>query len=244
MTSCATLIVTLPSDCAADIAARITDMCRGIAGASVVLQAPETVALANVAHRGDNEKVEAMLCEGLYENATKATELGLPRITKPYEEHVTTSDFGTCPSLDTLFEKPLRNTVHGNLGADIVVLAPEAAAAGTPGHFSLHLIQLKRGKTAIGYPKSTCGPTNKGRSVYYIHKALVAIGNELATTLEKRAAGDVKRVTCHYYLVTTASVRNDAKSFLDEHRVAIVSGASAIVPLMPRRIQDAARHLL
>ena len=244
MTTIVTLIVTIPVASASDIEARIVYMCRDIPGVSVTVQQPEEVVLANVAHRGDNEKVEAMLCEGLYENATKASQLGLPLVTKPYSSSNTTGDFGTCDSLDAFLGKPLRNTVHGNLGADIVVLTQDAAGPTEAGHFSLHLIQLKRGKTTLGYPKSTCGPTNKGRSVYYIHKGLVDIGTELVTLLTERSAGDVKRVTPHYYLMTTADVRPESKAFLDKRGVTIVSGVAALVPLMPARIKDAAQRFL
>ena len=241
MAATVTLIVTLPVAEAAKLEARIIYLCRDIAGASVVCQEPEAAVLANVGHRGANEQVEAMLCEGLYENTAKASALGLPLITKPYTACDTTSDLGTREPLETLTEKPLRNTVHGNLGADMVVLTPDPAAVG---HFALHLIQLKRGTTAIGYPKSTCGPTNKGRSAYYIHKGLVDIGAELTALLKKRGKGDVLAVTCHYYLMTTAKVRNDAQAFLDERKVAVISGVDVLAPLMPKRLSHTVAELI
>jgi hypothetical protein len=235
-----TLLVTLPADAAAaaDLRARIEALCGKVPGASVVCQAPEAAALANVGHRGANEQVEAMLCEGLYENAAEARTLGLPCATQPYSESITTSDLGTCASLDTLLARPLRNTVHGNLGADIVVLTRDADDS-----VCLHLMQLKRGTTRIGYPKSTCGPTNKGRSAYYIREGLVKIGRELEALLKARPAGDVARVTCRYYLLTTADVRKNAKALFDRDHVTVIAGAAPLAALLPKRIQDAARVL-
>lgn len=239
---CVVLCVTLPNDAAAaDIRLRIEALCRPIEGASVVCLSEESAALGNVAHRGANERVEALFCEGLYENREHALKVGLPAVSQAHDACLSTRDLATCDSLSLLVGRPLRNTTHGNLGADMVILTASADASK---RFDLHLVQLKRGKTPLSYPKSTCGSSNKNRSVYYIHKGLADIGKELTAALKARTRADVEDVTCHYYLMTKAGVRPQSRVFLRERDVLIIDNAADLVALLPKRLQADATTLL
>lgn len=233
-----TFTVSVPAWGAQRLRQALDELCQTLVddNVSVTCQTAEFLALANIGHRGENELVERMLCEGLVENSKSAVSYKLPSVSRMSEAY-TTRSMATVASIDELISRPLPNPVHGNLGADIVVLKHDPAAP--PGSaFVLHLIQLKRGATAIGYPKKACGATNEGRSSYHIHAKLQRIGEELSATLRTRFELGETAITCAYHLITTATVRATSRELLAKRCVNIVEGDLAFRELMPKRVRD------
>lgn len=232
----ATFRVRVPEEHAQQVRTLLEQLCRKVPSAELTEINKESEALAHVTHRGANDTVERMLCDGLVENAVAAADTyGLPAVGRGRESY-TTASLASVASVDVLLDRPLPNTLRGNLGADIVVLRRDGT--GAPGALVADLIQLKRGTTPIGGTKSTCSPTNEGRSAYHISKKLRAMGDTLTTALTRNFQDTVTTVTCVHHLVTTAPIRPSARAFLSGKHVHVVEGLAAFKALMPEHVRD------
>jgi hypothetical protein len=228
-----TFLLTVPFEHQVRIQRLLSAMCEDFYGTAFSCQTPEKLALDNIGHRGDAEKIERLLCEGMVNNANCAKNK-LPVVTLK-ADHYTTKSMSEERDVKNLLDRPLHNDAFGNLGADIVVLKKDPAKKNS---YIMHLIQVKRGTTLLGYPKKNCGPTNTNRSVYHIHDKLCKIGTKLTKMLRDQFQEQVQDITPSYHLITTADVRADSRTFLTNKNVNFVVGDTTFRKLMPERLHD------